>query len=92
MMTALALVGLHPWLTCRECVDYASDYLEGELSPQAQADVVAHLDRCPSCVRYFRQIELTVRLAKRVSPGSPLDARAALLDAFRSHHRAPPPD
>lgn len=91
-MKALARVGLHPWLTCRECVEYASDYLEGELSPRAQAAVLGHLDRCADCLRYFRQIELTVRLAKRVAPGSPLGARAALLDAFRTQHGAPPQD
>lgn len=89
-MKALARVGLHPWLTCRQCVEYASDYLEGELSPQEQAAVVGHLDHCPNCLRYFRQIELTVRLAKRVIPRSHPEARAALLDAFRAQHGAPP--
>ena len=89
-MKALARVGLHPWLTCRECVEYASDYLEGELTPRAQAAVLGHLDHCPECVRYFRQIELTVRLAKRITPGSSLHARAALLEAFRAERATPP--
>ena len=85
-MKMLALVGLHPWLTCRDCVESVTDYLEGALSSEAHADVLAHLDHCPHCLRYFRQVELTVRIARRITPGSPVDARAALLDAFRTQH------
>jgi anti-sigma factor RsiW len=88
-LRALGLVGLHPWLTCRRCVDVATEFLEGALPAEERARVLAHLRACPHCPRYFRQIELAVRLARASSGGSPpLGARQALLDAFRQWHRA----
>jgi anti-sigma factor RsiW len=90
LMKALALVGLHPWLTCRQCVESVTELLEDELSPRARGRVLAHLERCPDCPRYLHQIEVTIALARAINPGpvSP-DARAALLDAFRDRHRSP---
>jgi predicted anti-sigma-YlaC factor YlaD len=89
MMKAFALVGLHPWLTCLECVESVTEFLEGASSPQYRDRVLAHLKICPDCPRYFRQMELTIRLAREVPTDSiPLAARAALLDAFRNWHRA----
>ncbi len=90
LMKAFGLVGLNPWLTCRECVESVTDFLEGGLSPPDRARVLAHLKGCPDCPRYFRQIELTIRLAGSITAGSvPPGARAVLLDAFRDWHRAP---
>ncbi len=89
LMKVLGLAGLHPWLTCRECVESVTEFLEGALSPQGRALVLAHLERCPDCPRYFCQIELTGRLARATTHDPKPDwfppaARAALLDAFRS--------
>ena len=91
LMKALALVGLHPWLTCRECVEFVTEFLEGVLSPEDRALVLAHLKRCPHCPRYLRQIELTVRLAEATTLSSvPPATRARLLDAFRGQRHRPP--
>ena len=95
LMKALALVGLHPWRTCQECVESVTEFLEGALSLQERARVLAHLDRCPDCPRFYRQVELTTRLAGATTPDLvPADARAALLDAFRRRRRQQerPPD
>ncbi len=95
VMKALAVAGLHPWLTCRECVESVTEFLEAALSPEEHVRVLAHLKHCPHCPRYFRQIQLTGRLARATTqdpnPDSvPPAARAALLDAFRRQgHRAP---
>ncbi len=91
LMKALALVGLHPWLTCRECVEFFTEFLEGVLSPQERALVLAHLERCPHCPRYYRQVELTARLAGATTRESvATGARAALLDAFRRQRERDP--
>ncbi len=89
LMKALGLVGANPWLTCRECIESVTEFLEGGLSPEERGLVLTHLERCPDCPRYFRQIELTVRLARAIPPPPvPLRGRAELLDAFRNRHQA----
>lgn len=91
LMKALALFGLHPWHTCRACVELVTGFLEGVLSPQERALVLAHLKRCPHCPRYYRQIELTIRLAEATTSDSvPSATRAALLDAFRRQRERDP--
>lgn len=91
LMKALALVGLHPWLTCRECVRLVTELLEGALSPERRALVLAHLKGCPHCPRYVRQIELAVQLAGATTSNSvPPATRAQLLDAFRRERHRPP--
>lgn len=90
LMRALGLLGLNPWLTCRDCVESVTEFLEGALSPEDRGLVLAHLERCPHCPRYVRQIELTVRMARAATPHSgPLRGHAEILDAFRHRHGAP---
>jgi anti-sigma factor RsiW len=89
LMRALGLVGANPWLTCRQCVEAVTEFLSGGLSPQERDLVLAHLERCPHCPRYVRQIELCVGLARATTPPpAPPSGRAELLDAFRHRHRA----
>jgi predicted anti-sigma-YlaC factor YlaD len=89
-MKALALVGLHPWRTCRESVDSVTEFLEDALSQKDRTRVLRHLKVCPGCPRYFRQIELTIGLAREVPTETlSLPGRAALLDEFRDSHRPP---
>lgn len=89
-MKALALVGLHPWRTCRESVDSVTEFFEGTLSQEDRTRVLTHLKVCPDCPRYFRQIELTIRLAREVPAETlPSPGRAALLDEFRGSHQRP---
>jgi anti-sigma factor RsiW len=89
-MKALALVGLHPWGTCRESVDSVTEFLEGALSQEDRTRVLRHLKVCPDCPRYVRQIERTIRLARELPAETlPLHGRAALLDEFRHSHRPP---
>ncbi len=95
LMKALALAGLNPWLTCRECVDLVTEFLEGALSPRDRALVLAHLERCPHCPRYIRQIELMIRLVGATATDSdalsPVN-RAALLNDFGRHGPRDPDD
>jgi predicted anti-sigma-YlaC factor YlaD len=89
-MKALALVGLHPWRTCRESVDSVTEFFEGALSQEDRTRVLTHLKVCPDCPRYFRQIELSIRLARELPAETlPPDGRAALLVEFRHSHQPP---
>jgi anti-sigma factor RsiW len=51
-------------LTCRDVVDFLSDYLACELDPGLRAELDAHLALCDECVGFIRSYEQTVRLGK----------------------------
>jgi anti-sigma factor RsiW len=56
-------------LVCREAVELVTDYLEGALSRSARRRFERHLAGCPHCTEYLAQIEATIKLAGRVTPG-----------------------
>lgn len=51
-------------MTCREVVDFLSDYLEGELSPEQRSLFTTHLEECSDCVAYLHSYQEAVRLGK----------------------------
>lgn len=51
-------------MTCRECSEFLSDYLEGELDAAARASFDHHLSLCPNCVTYLEQFAATIRAGK----------------------------
>jgi anti-sigma factor RsiW len=76
-------------LRCHEVIELVTNYLEGGLPPKEAARVEAHLSGCDGCTAYVEQIRVTIRLAgaiteEQISP----DARAALMNAFRSWRTA----
>jgi anti-sigma factor RsiW len=48
-MDADRLVGT---LYCHEVLERLSDYLDGDLAPELQAEVVQHLAGCDACERF----------------------------------------
>jgi anti-sigma factor RsiW len=73
-----------PRLNCREVVELLTDYLEGVL-PQAERDrVEAHLQTCPDCTAYVKQVRTTIgalgRLREETVPDAVLEE---LVEAFR---------
>ena len=71
-------------LSCQELVELVTDYLEGALDSATRAELEAHLELCPACAEYLRQMETTLRMVGHV----PLDslseaAKADLMAAFR---------
>jgi anti-sigma factor RsiW len=53
-------------VTCRELVEFLTDYLEGIL-PEPQRDCFeAHLAECPDCGAYLTTYRETVRIVKTV--------------------------
>lgn len=47
-------------LACQEFVELVTDYLDGALSPDVEANVRQHLTECDGCSEYLHQIGLTV--------------------------------
>jgi anti-sigma factor RsiW len=72
-------------LACREFVAMITAYLEGAL-PAGDADVVrAHLDLCPGCSEYLRQMRTTIEHLGHVPVESLSEqARDDILAAFRA--------
>jgi anti-sigma factor RsiW len=73
-----------PYLNCRELVELVTDYLEGTLSPEAQARFEAHASACEGCGAYLEQMEQTIRLTGMLTDEQVPDAAMhTLLEAFR---------
>lgn len=51
-------------MTCRECSEFLSDYLDGELDAAVRAVFDQHLARCPNCVTYLQQFSATIRAGR----------------------------
>ena len=52
-------------MTCRECAEFLSDYLEGELAHDVRAVFERHLSLCPNCEIYLAQFRATVLAGQR---------------------------
>jgi anti-sigma factor RsiW len=51
-------------VTCRECSEFLSDYLDGELDAAVRVVFDQHLSRCPNCVTYLQQFSATIRAGR----------------------------
>jgi anti-sigma factor RsiW len=71
-------------MTCRELVELVTARLEGALTAGDAARFDAHVDECPGCATYVRQIEATIRLSRATAQRLEGSAAVqALLPAFR---------
>jgi anti-sigma factor RsiW len=52
-------------VTCRECAEFLSDYLEGDLPADVREVFEQHLALCPNCVTYLAQFRATVLAGQR---------------------------
>lgn len=51
-------------ITCKELIDFISDYRDGQLDLAARKRFDEHLRDCPPCRDYIRMYEDTIRLSK----------------------------
>ena len=71
-------------MSCQEFVDLVTDYLEGALDQETRESFEHHLDLCPGCETYLRQMEETAaRLGAIPVDSLTQDAQTVLLEAFR---------
>ncbi len=64
-------------IACREVVEVATDYLEGELTDPLLSLLERHLTECDGCTEYLEQLRHTVR-ALRALPEARRSASADL--------------
>jgi anti-sigma factor (TIGR02949 family) len=53
-------------VTCRDFVDFLSEYFSGELVDAQRTEFEAHLAECPTCVAYLDTYRKTIQLIKTV--------------------------
>jgi anti-sigma factor (TIGR02949 family) len=74
--------------TCREVVELATEYVEGELTPEQATAFELHLNFCDGCSTFIDQIRETAATARRLSEEQvPEELRQQLIDAFRDWSR-----
>jgi anti-sigma factor RsiW len=61
-------------VTCKELIEFLSEYLDGGLPSDVAAAFEKHLAICPDCVAYIASYHQTIDLAKKaiVGPDSPV--------------------
>ncbi len=73
-----------PSLNCKETVELVTDYLEGALLPELQAQLEQHLDGCPGCTTYLAQMRQTIQTLRTLTDETtPSTSRQQLLQTFR---------
>ena len=74
--------------TCREVVELATEYVEGELTPEQATAFELHLNFCDGCSTFIDQIRETAATARRLSEEHvPVELREKLIEAFRDWSR-----
>jgi anti-sigma factor RsiW len=54
-------------LTCKEFVEWVTDYLEDRLSMDDRLRFDAHLAQCSACPNYIEQMRLTIQTVGKLS-------------------------
>jgi anti-sigma factor RsiW len=73
-------------IACREVVEVATDYLEGELTDPLLSLLEEHLPECDGCTEYLEQLRHTVRALRKLPEARPSDS--ANLDELKRIFRA----
>ena len=75
-------------MNCRECADFLSDYMSGELPLAEREAFDRHLARCPNCVAYLDQLQAAVRAGKRACADLEAEIPEELIRAILKARRA----
>ncbi len=71
-------------LTCKETVELVTDYLEGALLPEMQAQFDQHLDTCLGCNIYLNQMRQTIQALRQLTDETtPPEQKHELLQLFQ---------
>lgn len=69
-------------MTCRDVIEFLSDYCDGALPAEERTHFDAHLAECPDCVAYLKNFQQTLRLEKKAFDESPAPIPAKLVQAI----------
>ena len=76
----------HGAYVCKQFVEDITAYLEGALPADVVARIEHHLEDCPHCREYLREMRRTIDDARALTgqdvEAMPADLRERLLDAF----------
>lgn len=53
---------------CNEMFEQISEYIDGELAPEARANFEAHCRNCEPCKNFIATYRATVQLAREIGP------------------------
>ena len=70
-------------MRCRELVELATDFMEGELPEARRGAVEAHVATCPGCSLYLGQLRAVVDVLAATSSKPPVDLDAAAVALHR---------
>lgn len=74
-----------PPLNCKESVELVTEYLEGALLPELQAQLDQHVGVCPACTTYLAQMRQTIQTLRILADETmPPSLRQQLLQTFRA--------
>lgn len=73
----------HDDLPCIDLVELVTEYLEGPMTTSERDRFEAHLEACPYCAEYVRQMQALGGSLGALSEGLDADRRNALVEAFR---------
>ena len=51
-------------MTCRDIIEFLTDYVEGTVTVEERTVFEAHLAVCPPCVTYLKSYQVTVQLGR----------------------------
>ena len=72
-------------LTCQEVVELVTEYLENALLPEIRKRLEEHVDNCPGCASYIKQIQLTIGMLRQLADESVFPTtKQELLQRFRN--------
>ncbi len=71
-------------IACQEVVELVTDYLEGALLPEKQAQLEEHVTGCDGCANYIEQVRMTIGMLRNLAqePVFP-ETKEDLLQVFR---------
>jgi anti-sigma factor RsiW len=77
-------------MTCRECADFLSDYVAGELPVEQLSVFERHLKACPNCEEYMRQYKTTIAAGRAacLDPNAQPDLPEPLIRAILEARKA----
>jgi len=72
-------------VSCRLFTEYASDYIEGNLTDAQVQQLDRHLQNCLGCRNYLRQMQITIQSLRELKEPAPSPhLQKKLIEQFRT--------
>jgi len=78
--------------SCKKSIDVLIDYLDGQMTPEDEKHLQAHLSACPPCLDFLRTYKATPSLCKRaLATRMPEELGQKLTEFLRAQVKKPTP-